>query len=287
MSKESQTFTLADGRDVGYGEWGDPNGAPVFFFHGTPGSRILTKTFEESANKKGIRLIGTDRPGYGLSTLHEGRTVLDHADDVRQLADHLGVDGFGVAGASGGGPYVFACAHEFPERVFGGLAICTVGPPESFSDEMRQMFEAVAANPEQSEQQMGMMIQMVEADRAGYIKNLLENAITDKWRPLAEQKVHMLEAFVDHHVEGQRNGAAGSLQEQKLILEPWGFDVEDIKVPIRIWVGALDVLAPHAHWLHEKLKDSRLEVVEEAGHIDAMWITDEVLEPLVELVPAR
>ena len=77
MDTESQTFGLKDGRLLGYGEWGDSDGIPVFLFHGTPGSRILTRAFDAAARDKGFRLIGVDRPGYGLSTFQEGRTILD------------------------------------------------------------------------------------------------------------------------------------------------------------------------------------------------------------------
>ena len=34
------TVRLRDGRALGYSEYGDPAGKPVFFFHGFPGSRL-------------------------------------------------------------------------------------------------------------------------------------------------------------------------------------------------------------------------------------------------------
>ena len=33
-------LVLSDGRTIAYTEWGDLAGRPVFFFHGTPGSRL-------------------------------------------------------------------------------------------------------------------------------------------------------------------------------------------------------------------------------------------------------
>ncbi len=35
------TISLKDGRFLSYAEYGDPQGKPVFFFHGTPGSRFF------------------------------------------------------------------------------------------------------------------------------------------------------------------------------------------------------------------------------------------------------
>jgi len=62
--RSNRTCRLPGGRKLGYAEGGDPNGVPVFYFHGFPGSRLEATLLPPS----GIRLIGVDRPGYGLST---------------------------------------------------------------------------------------------------------------------------------------------------------------------------------------------------------------------------
>jgi hypothetical protein len=36
----SESITLKGGRTLGYAEWGDPAGKPVFHFHGSSGSRL-------------------------------------------------------------------------------------------------------------------------------------------------------------------------------------------------------------------------------------------------------
>jgi len=40
MALTDQTIKLADGRALGYAEFGNPSGVPVFFFHGFPASRL-------------------------------------------------------------------------------------------------------------------------------------------------------------------------------------------------------------------------------------------------------
>ena len=47
-------------------------------------------------------------------------------DDLRQLADSLGVHHFFVIGVSGGGPYTYAAAAQLPERVLGAMTISTI-----------------------------------------------------------------------------------------------------------------------------------------------------------------
>ena len=57
------------------------------------------------------------------------RTYQSYANDLAQLADYLGVRRFFMAGASGGGPYVFAASYYLPERVRGAMTISTLAPP--------------------------------------------------------------------------------------------------------------------------------------------------------------
>lgn len=85
-SKVSRQIKLHDGRMLGYAEYGDPGGTPVFYFHGFPTSR------------------------------------LDWPDDVADLADELELDRFVVLGGSGGGPFAAACAFRIPARLTAGEA---------------------------------------------------------------------------------------------------------------------------------------------------------------------
>lgn len=99
------SILLKDGRHIGLCEYGDLEGFPVFFFHGTPGSRVMFLDDDPISKELGVRLICLDRPGFGLSTPQPDRTILDWAKDVLEVADHLGVHHFSVMGVSGGGAF--------------------------------------------------------------------------------------------------------------------------------------------------------------------------------------
>jgi pimeloyl-ACP methyl ester carboxylesterase len=73
---------LPDGKRLCWAEYGDPDGRPVFLFHGNPGSRLACKP----------------------------RALERWPEDVVALADHLEVEEFAVFGPSGGAPYALACA---------------------------------------------------------------------------------------------------------------------------------------------------------------------------------
>src|SRR5947209_19434697 len=107
MSRINQHFTLSDGRVLGYNEYGPIDGKPLFYFHGTPSSRIEWQMFggEQLATQLNLRVISMDRPGMGLSDFQTSRRLLDWPTDVAKLADELGIDHFSVLAFSGGGPY--------------------------------------------------------------------------------------------------------------------------------------------------------------------------------------
>lgn len=122
-------IALPDGRALGYRELGDPQGKPVLFFHGWPGSRIQVDYFTGAATP-GVRLIGVDRLGTGLSDFKPGSRLLDWPDDIAVLADSLGLGRFAVLAWLGGGAFALACAHRIPERLTVCGLIAGKGPPE-------------------------------------------------------------------------------------------------------------------------------------------------------------
>jgi pimeloyl-ACP methyl ester carboxylesterase len=128
-------FYLPGGRRIGYAEYGDPSGAVVLWFHGTPGARRQFPLLgRRAANKLGLRVVVVERPGSGLSDPHPYAAVADWATEMAHVADALGAQRLGVVGLSGGGPYALACgavpplaAHVAAVAVLGGT-VPSVGP---------------------------------------------------------------------------------------------------------------------------------------------------------------
>jgi pimeloyl-ACP methyl ester carboxylesterase len=121
-------FRLPDGRTLTYAEYGAPDGKPVFYFHGLPGSRLDPVMLEvEGLEKAGIRLIACDRPGIGGSDFQPGRGFSDWPADMVAFADWLGLGKFAVWGISGGGGYVSACARFIPDRLSAAVIVSGVG----------------------------------------------------------------------------------------------------------------------------------------------------------------
>lgn len=273
---QQRTVKLADGRQIGFAEYGDPNGKPIFYFHGFPGSRLEVSRFHEVAVANQYRLIGLDRPGMGLSTIHKKGTILSWATDVANFADHLGIKKFSIVGHSGGGPFVAACAYAIPERLNGAAIVAGIAPldnPESqigmargqkianklikimpcLTTVMMKLTQLMLKNPNKMMAQM--IKQLPEIDQ-----EVLRDPIIGK-------------TLINSTVEAFRNGVAGPAYEMKLLLiRSWGFNLEKIEFPITIWQGALDTQAPlsHAKIYANSIPHAKLEIVENEGHLSLL-----------------
>ena len=104
-SSTEQQVILKDGRMLGFAEYGEPGGEPVLEFHGVPGSRLEAYYYDDAGKKVGARVIGIDRPGFGISTYRKDYRIADWPSDVLEFANALGLTRFAVAGVSSGSPY--------------------------------------------------------------------------------------------------------------------------------------------------------------------------------------
>src|SRR5687768_7550704 len=115
------TVRLSSGRTVGFADHGRPGDTAVIWCHGGPGSRLEPAYVAPAAAAAGLRLVGIDRPGYGLSTPEPGRTIGGWVAEALTVADHLGIDRFATVGISTGGAYALAAAALAPDRVLGAV----------------------------------------------------------------------------------------------------------------------------------------------------------------------
>ena len=127
LSTRQAWMPTKSGRRVSYYQYGAADGFPAFFCHGT-GSHVHAMCLHKTAEAFGYRLIVPDRTGIGLSDFDPKTTLLDEANDIASLADHLGIDRFGLIGLSGGGPTLFAAAHSLPERLEFVVALACAAP---------------------------------------------------------------------------------------------------------------------------------------------------------------
>jgi pimeloyl-ACP methyl ester carboxylesterase len=123
---------LPCGRRLAYADVGDPAARDVVVYHhGVPSCRLEVMWYCNAVRARpGTRMIALDRPGFGQSDPNPNGTFLSWPDDVKMVVDALRIDRFGVAGASGGGPYSLAVARAMPERARGVGLACPMAPLE-------------------------------------------------------------------------------------------------------------------------------------------------------------
>lgn len=286
---DSHITTLPDGRELGWSEYGDPNGWPIFGFHGTPGTRRqLCRNDADPANA-GVRLITLDRPGYGLSTFQPNRRLVDWPADVAALADHLGIDRFSVVGVSGGGPHSLVCAALLPERVVTAGVVCGAGPvsaPELKTEvpsRTAALLDLIYKHPKLavyvSYAQLGGLRLFGDRGLDLFIRTLppADAEIANRPEIRADFKREVATAT--------RTTARAQVQDLTLFSSDWGFDLAAIHTPVVFWQGDADKTVPpaHAYFMHERVPGSVLHIEPGAAHLFAIDHLERILK---ELVPA-
>ena len=123
-------LTRPDGRVVAWTELGVAGGRPLLRVPGTPGSRYAIRADRTPWFERGLRVITTERPGYGASTRLEGRGFVEHSDDLAAILDSLGIDALPVYGSSGASPHILDFAARHPDRVSAATILVGAAPIE-------------------------------------------------------------------------------------------------------------------------------------------------------------
>ncbi len=240
FSSAGKTMQLSDGRTLAYLESGDPEGRPVFYFHGGPGSRLEGLMYDELNQQLGIRMIALDRPGYGLSDFQEHRTYLDWPDDVSELADQLGIDRFAVLGWSSGGPHAAAVAHEIPQRITVAAIVAGEGPyasddfPQSVltgdtfgGSVINKLFIWSANNgPWLMRTLFRMMRILIFSDPVGLVENSGDAGMLAK-----DIQLFTSGEYTAAQIEAFRQDAKGATRDFTVERLDWPFEFENIHAP--------------------------------------------------------
>ena len=264
-----------DGRTLAVLEAGDESGHAVVAIHGTPGSGLLWRGMIEDAEARGMRLLAYDRPGYGGSDPHPGRTVADAAGDVAAIADALGVDRLAVEGGSGGGPHTLACAALLPDRVVAAACLAGVAPyPAEGLDWLDGMgqdnldeFAAALGGRETLEPFLRAQADAMLAAEPEAIADLLRSLLSPPDAAVLTGEYAEYLAEATQRAIGER--LDGWIDDDFVFVNPWGFELGEIRVPVQLLHGAQDRFVPIAHgeWLAERIPGVDARLSPEDGHL--------------------
>lgn len=264
-------FVERDSRRLAFETYGDDNGAPVFFLHGMPGSRIGHYFLPEQLS--GIKLISYDRPGYGQSDRREGRAVAESAADVARVADELGLETFGVLGRSAGGMHALACAALLGERVNSAVILNGPGPMREMGD---AWFEGMANSNVAAFKMTNDEVIAHITERASEIQQSPTAQIShlrQEFTPVDEafdDLDRLTDLFAASHAEATRQGPDGWIDDILTQHRSWGFDLSGIRVPVHFRYGKGDQFTPVSHglWMQAAIPHATIEVSDNLSHFD-------------------
>jgi pimeloyl-ACP methyl ester carboxylesterase len=285
---------LADGRVLGFAEYGPSDGRAVLWFHGTPGAcRQVPPDAPDLAREHAIRLIGIERPGTGRSTTRRYARVLDWAFDVEQFVDAQGIGRFAAVGLSGGGPFVLACARHMPGRMVAGAVLGGVGPTQGddsapgYTRALPPFERLLALTSAPAGELFSLALRPLAATIASPAFDVYAHYIAPPCdRPVLDRP-DMKEAFLYDLKVAAKHGVRSAVHDLVLFGRDWGFRLVDIDVPVRFWHGEADKIVPLSHGVHQAalVPDGELTVVTGGGHFSGYETVDEVFDTLLSLWP--
>jgi pimeloyl-ACP methyl ester carboxylesterase len=278
MTKLNQSVVLADGRRLGYDEYGPANGKPILYFHGTPSSRKDWRALgnEGLPEKLGIRVIAADRPGMGLSSFQKERRIGDWPADAAAMADALEIEKFAVFGYSGGGPYAIACAQKIPHRLTSAVIAAGEGPADQpgiydgINAQAIQFMVLAREKPLQFRLMWGMVCTLARyaprlvARRGGFFTGLPE---ADKI--VTREQPELGRALLAAMFESIHGGVRGPQWDAALAVSPWDFPINRISVQVHLWQGECDrnVSPASGHYLARTIPNCHANFLPGEGHI--------------------
>lgn len=110
-----------------YLDEGDADQPAVIALHGWPDAPQTWRRLLPELRAAGFRVIAPYLRGFGPNRLHQGvrRTgqLTAIADDIRQLADHLGLERFAVVGHDWGARCAYILSALYPQRIIRSVAL--------------------------------------------------------------------------------------------------------------------------------------------------------------------
>jgi pimeloyl-ACP methyl ester carboxylesterase len=292
MSNRS-SLRLENGGVIAFEEYGNASGLPVIFCHGWPSSRTMARLADEAARDLGIRIISPDRPGISGSSLQPNRKLIDWPPVVRQLVDCLGIGEFRVLGISGGAPYAYVTGRFMPHRV-AAIAIVSGAPPiadladkEGLLQFYRWMLALYRTRPNVLRRLFYLARPILSLRPPVWFRPLLlKMLMLQPWDAESLRDSAAFEAIFESQQRAWRGSVEGVMVDARIYAEPWGFRVEEVRVPVRLWHGKQDraFSVRLAQEIANRLPNCEARFVESAGHYSLpIRYMRQILQDLVSL----
>ena len=245
------------------------SGPAIIMLHGYPFDRSMWRDQIDFFSAHRYRVVAPDLRGFGESVGqisvgepseidHRSKsvplsTMQDLAGDVAALMDKLEIDQAVICGLSMGGYVAFDFVHLFPTRVK-ALVLAGTRAPADNEQERHVRFQQVE--------------QMIATGMSGIAYASLPKLLAP--RTLAE-KPEVVARLREMILRADQQGAAAA-QRGMAARRDYSGDLSTISVPTLIVVGRQDPIRPvvDSDFMQRGIRDSRLEILEDAAHMTNM-----------------
>ncbi|OPX98859.1 MAG: AB hydrolase superfamily protein YdjP [Syntrophorhabdus sp. PtaU1.Bin002] len=231
------------------------SGEPILFVHGAGGSSEYWY-YQREYLKKHMEVLTIDLPGHGRSVGDGCKSIEEFREAVRETLKKLGVGKCYMAGHSMGGAIAMSFALTYPDLLKGIVLICT-------GARLRALPAILDGVMKDKEATIRMIIDYAFSHKTP--KELKEKGFRDMMRSKAE-------TIYDDFTACNRFDAMGPLKA--------------IQVPSLIICGKDDLLTPpkYSEYLHGMISNSRLILIENAGHMVMLEKPEEVNNTILPFV---
>jgi len=245
------------------------SGPALVFLHGYPFDRSMWRDQVDGLTTGGFRVIAPDLRGFGESVAQTSvcesseldhrlkpvplTTMADMARDVAAVMDDLKIESTAICGLSMGGYVAFEFAHLFPARV-------------------KALVLAGTRAPADNEQERQGRLQQVEQMLTNGMTGIAEASLPKLLAARTHAEKPDVVARVREMIVRASPFAAAAAQLGMAARRDYSEDLANIKAPTLVVVGRDDAIRPvhDAEFMHKGIRNSRLEIIEDAAHMTNM-----------------
>jgi pimeloyl-ACP methyl ester carboxylesterase len=239
-----------NGVDLHYQITGD-KGEALVLVHGHPFDHTMWYP-QMTVLSNHFKVITPDLRGYGKSSLPKGKSSFeDYAADIVALLDRLKIDKFHIAGLSMGGQLMMEVFRQAPDRVLSMVFADTFASQDT---------------PQAKKARLAGAARMEKEGMEGYSNESISKMIKPEHvTSMPEVSGHVMKMMLATNPKA----AAAAMRARSHRIDYLNEVFPQIKVPALVIVGRQDQFTPvaMAEEMHRRLADSKMFIIENAGHM--------------------
>ena len=235
---------------VSYSDHGPDDAPVIIFIHGFPLNKSMWN-IQVEALKENYRVIAYDIRGHGNSDAGIDEFFIElFVIDLLRLMEKLKIEKSILCGLSLGGYIALNAVLKHPDR-FDGLILNDT--------------QCIADTPEIKENRCLAIIRIMKDGVEQYADEIIKNLFAQE---TFTKNKNVVDAVKEMIISTQKQSLCNTLHalaERKETCD----QLSEINIPVLIMVGEEDKITPiaAAQQMHEKILNSKLEIIQQAGHL--------------------